>query len=92
MALSLRTFIASGGIGTPTYAVVSGNEKEGFTLNATSGVLSLAADAEPDTYELRIQAIDGRDNTAETVVTVGVSAVLALANAPRLGEFSGDSD
>ena len=88
-ALSLHTFIASGGIGTPTYTIVSGNEKEGFTLNATSGVLSLQADADPDTYVLRIQAMDGRDNTAETVVTVGVSAVLSLADAPRLGEDQG---
>ena len=88
-AMSLHTFIASGGIGTPTYAVVSGNEKGGFTLNAASGVLSLQADAEPNTYVLRIQAMDGRDNTAETVVTVGVSAVLSLADAPRLGEDQG---
>ena len=88
-ALSLHTFIASGGIGTPTYTIVSGNEKEGFTLNATSGVLSLQADADPDTYVLRIQAMDGRDNTAETVVTVGVSAVLSLADAPRLGGAQG---
>ena len=88
-ALSLHTFIASGGIGTPTYTILAGNEKEGFTLNAASGVLSLAADAEPDNYVLRIQAMDGRDNTAETVVTVGVSAVLILADAPRLGGSEG---
>ena len=88
-AMSLHTFIASGGIGTPTYTIVSGNEKGGFTLNATSGVLSLQADAEPDNYVLRIQAMDGRDNTVETVVTVGVSAVLLLADAPRLGEDQG---
>ena len=82
MAMSLRTFIVSGGIGTPTYEIVSGNEKEGFTLNAASGVLSLVADAEPDTYVLRIQAMDAHNNAAETVVTVGVSAVLSLADAP----------
>ena len=82
MAMSLHTFIASGGIGTPTYEIVSGNEKEGFTLNAASGVLSLAADAKPDTYELRIQAMDAHHNTAEVLVTVGVSAVLSLADAP----------
>ena len=81
MAMSLRTFIVSGGIGTPTYEIVSGNEKEGFTLNAASGVLSLVANAEPDTYELRIQAKDAHNNAAETVVTVGVSAVLSLADA-----------
>ena len=82
MAMSLRTFIASGGIGTPTYEIVSGDEKESFTLNAASGALSLAADAEPDTYVLTIQAKDARNNAAETVVTVGVSAVLSLADAP----------
>ena len=82
MAMSLRTFIVSGGIGTPTYEIVSGNEKEGFTLNAASGVLSLVADAEPATYKLRIQAMDAHNNAAETVVTVGVSAVLSLADAP----------
>ena len=88
-AMSLRTFIASGGIGTPTYTIVSGNEGRDFTLNAASGVLSLVADAKPDTYELRIQAMDARDNTAETVVTVGVSAVLSLADAQRLGGAQG---
>ena len=88
-ALSLHTFIASGGIGTPTYTILAGNEKGGFTLNATSGVLSLAADAEPDIYVLRIQAMDGRDNTAEVLATVGVSAVLSLADAPRLGGSQG---
>ena len=88
-AMSLHTFIASGGIGTPTYTILASNDKGGFTLNAASGVLSLQADAKPNTYVLRIQAMDGRDNTAETVVTVGVSAVLALADAPRLGGAQG---
>ena len=81
MAMSLRTFIVSGGIGTPTYEIVSGNEKEGFTLNAASGVLSLVANAEPDTYVLTIQAMDAHNNADEAVVTVGVSAVLSLADA-----------
>ena len=89
VAVSLHTFIASGGIGTPTYAVVSGNEAGHFTLNATSGLLSLQADAEPDTYVLRIQAMDAHHNTAETMATVGVSAVLSLADAPRLGGAQG---
>ena len=89
VAVSLHTFVASGGIGTPTYAVVSGNEAGHFTLNATSGLLSLQADAEPDTYVLRIQAMDAHHNTAETMATVGVSAVLSLADAPRLGGAQG---
>ena len=90
MAMSLRTFIASGGIGTPTYGIVSGDDDGYFDLGAASGVLSLVANAKPDTYVLRIQAKDARDNTAEVVVTVGVSAVLSLADAPeRLGGAAG---
>ena len=89
VAVSLHTFIASGGVGTPTYAILGGNEKEGFTLNAASGVLSLVADAKPDNYVLRIQAKDARDNTAKVVVTVGVSAVLSLADALSLGGAKG---
>ena len=89
MAMSLRTFIASGGIGTPTYAILVGNEKEGFTLNATSGVLSLVADATVGSHTLTVQVMDARDNTADTVVTVGVSAVLSLADAQRLGGAQG---
>ena len=88
-AMSLHTFIASGGIGTPTYTILAGNEKEGFTLNAASGVLSLQADAEPDTYVLRIQATDAHHNTAQALATVGVSAVLALADAPLLRTIEG---
>ena len=88
-AMSLHTFIASGGIGTPTYTILTGNEKEGFALNAASGVLSLVADAEPDTYVLRIQAMDARDNKVQAMVTVGVSAVLSLADAQRLGGAEG---
>ena len=88
-AMSLRTFIASGGIGTPTYTILAGNNDGQFTLNAASGVLSLVADAKPDTYELRIQAMDAHNNAAETVVTVGVSAVLSLADAQRLGGAQG---
>ena len=88
-AMSLHTFIASGGIGTPTYTILTGNEKEGFILHAASGVLSLVADAEPATYVLRIQAMDARDNKVQAMVTVGVSAVLSLSDAQRLGGAEG---
>ena len=90
VAMSLHMFIASGGIGTPTYAIVSGDESY-FSVNASSGVLSLAADAEPDTYVLRIQVTDARDNTDEAVATVGVSAALSLADAPRLTAVAGEA-
>ena len=89
MAMSLRTFIASGGIGTPTYTILAGNNDGQFTLNAASGVLSLVADAKPDNYVLTVQVMDARANTADTVVTVGVSAVLSLADAQRLGGAQG---
>ena len=90
VAMSLHMFIASGGIGTPTYEIVSGDESY-FSVNASSGVLSLAADAEPDIYVLRIQVTDARDNTAEAVATVGVSAALSLADAPRLTAVAGEA-
>ena len=82
MAMSLRTFIASGGIGAPTYEIVSGNKGRDFTLNAASGVLSLQADAALGSHTLTVQVMDERDNTADTVVTVDVSAALVLAAAP----------
>ena len=57
--MSLHTLIASGGIGTPTYAILAGNEKVGhFTVNAASGVLSLQAGAEPGAYVLKVLATD----------------------------------
>ena len=82
VGMSLHMFIASGGIGTPTYTIVAGNEGKDFTLNAASGVLSLLVDAEAGSHRLTVQVMDERDNTADTVVTVGVSAVLSLADAP----------
>ena len=90
VAMSLYKFIASGGIGAPTYEIVSGDESY-FSVNAGSGVLSLAADAEPNTYVLRIQVTDARDNTDEAVATVGVSAALSLADAPRLTAVAGEA-
>ena len=81
VAMSLHTFIASGGIGTPTYTI-AGNEVEHFDLDAASGVLSLSMNAEVGSHILTVQVMDGRDNIADTVVTVGVSAVLSLADAP----------
>ena len=89
VAMSLYKFIASGGIGAPTYEIVG--DESYFSVNASSGVLSLAADAEPDRYVLRIQVTDARDNTDEAVATVGVSAALSLADAPRLTAVAGEA-
>ena len=73
-----HALVAGGGIGTPTYAIVSGN-KDGFALDAASGVLSLSVNAELRRHMLTVQVMDGQDNTAEAVATVGVSAALELA-------------
>ena len=89
VGMNLHTLVANGGIGTPTYAILDGNKAGHFDLDAASGVLSLSANANPDNYVLRIQAKDARDNTAQAMVTVGVSAVLSLADAPRLGGARG---
>ena len=91
VGMNLHTFIASGGIGAPTYAILMGNEESHFDLDAASGVLSLAADAEPNRYVLRIQVTDARDNTDEALATVGVSAALSLADAPRLTAVAGEA-
>ena len=82
VGMNLHTFVASGGIGTPTYTILAGNEGRDFTLNAASGVLSLSVNAEVGSHTLTVQVMDARDNTAETVATVGVSAVLALTETP----------
>ena len=44
----------------------------------------------PDNYVLSVEVTDARGNTDEAVATVGVSAVLALADAPRLTAVAGE--
>ena len=78
-----HTLSASGGIGAPTYTIADGDDDGHFALGDASGVLSLRADADPDTYVLMIQVMDARNNTVQAVATVGVSAVLSLADVPR---------
>ena len=88
VAMNLHTFVANGGIGIKTYTLVAGDENY-FSVDADSGVLSLQEGAEPGAYVLRVRATDEHLNIAEAVATVGVSAVLALADAPRLGGAQG---
>ena len=83
-AVSLHTFVASGGIGARTYTVVAGNEKGYFVLDAASGVLSLSASASAGEYTLTVGVKDERDNIAAAVATVNISAGLSLAGAPQL--------
>ena len=72
-----HTLMASGGIGTHTYAIVSGN-KDGFALDAARGVLSLSVNAGLGRHTLTVQVKDARDNTAQATVMVEVSAALML--------------
>ena len=82
VGMNLHTFVASGGIGTLTYTILSGNEGRDFTLNAASGVLSLSMNAEVGSHTLTVRVMDERSNTAQAVATVGVSAALELAATP----------
>ena len=77
-----HTLAASGGIGTPTYAILAGNTDGHFALDAASGVLSLRADAALGRHTLTLQVADARKNTVQALATVEVSAVLVLSDAP----------
>ena len=57
---------------------------EYFSVDAASGVLSLSMNAPAREYMLTVQVIDARNNTVQAVATVGVSAVLSLAEVPLL--------
>ena len=83
-AVSLHTFVASGGIGARTYTLSVGNETGYFVLDAASGVLSLSASASAGEYTLTVGVKDERDNVATAVATVNISAGLSLAGAPQL--------
>ena len=82
MAMSLHTFAASGGIGVKTYMLQAGDDGAYFSMDVDSGVLSLSLNTPAGEYMLMVQVMDARKNTVETVVMVGVSAALSLADAP----------
>ena len=84
VAMSLHTFISSGGIGVKTYTLLAGDDERYFSVGVDSGVLSLSVNAPAKEYRLTVQAIDKQNNIAQVVVMVGVSATLALADAPPL--------
>ena len=83
MTMSLHTFAASGGIGAKTYTLAVAEGQEYFTLNATSGVLSVA-NAALGVYTLSVTVSDSRGNSAQARGTVEVVEVLSLADAPSL--------
>ena len=80
-AVSLHKFTASGGIGIKTYTLAAGN-KDYFSVNASSGVLSLLATAQEGVHMITVQAIDEGGRKVEALATVRVSAALMLADAP----------
>ena len=84
MTMSLHTFAASGGVGAKTYTIVAaGDGADYFTLNATSGVLSVA-NATAGVYTLSVTVSDSKGNSAQARGTVQVVGVLSLADAPSL--------
>ena len=81
-AMSLHTFIASGGAGAKTYTLVAG--EEAFMLGAKSGVLSVVMNAAAGVYTLSVQVSDRIGNTVQVVGTVEVVAPLSLLSVPPL--------
>ena len=77
-AKDLHTFTSIGGIGVATYTLTTGNGAEYFALNATSGVLSLSAEAIAGQYMLTVEVKDERANSDEKIVAVNISAALSL--------------
>ena len=86
----MHTFAATGGIGAKTYTLAAAEGQEYFTLNATSGLLSVV-NAAMGEYTLTVRVEDGRDNSITAVVMVEVSAALVLADAPLLQTVVGEA-
>ena len=83
IALSLHTFIASGGIGIKTYTLLAGDESY-FSVDAGSGVLSLLAGAQEGAHTVTVQAMDEGNRKVNALATVRVLAALMLSDAPML--------
>ena len=81
---SFHTFAASGGFGAKTYTIVVGNEDDYFVLNAQSGALSFLISTEAGLYTLTVQAEDTRGNTADALITMEISPILAIGDVPKL--------
>ena len=84
--VNLHTFTASGGMGAKTYTIIAGNTDGYFTLDPTSGILSLSATATLGFYTLSVEVIDGV-NQATVSVIVEVVSTLSVADAPPLSTY-----
>ena len=76
IALSLHTFTVSGGGGAKTFAIISGNEKEYFIVDAASGIFSVESDALLlGDYTLLVEVSDRAlpPHQATAAVTVNIS-------------------
>ena len=85
--VNLHTFTASGGMGAKTYTIIAGNTGDYFTLDPTSGILSLSATAAPlGFYTLSVEVMD-EVNQATVSVIVEVVSPLSVADAPPLSTY-----
>ena len=77
--VNLHTFIASGGIGAKTFAIVAGNEAGYFIIDAVSGILSAQANALMlGIYPLLVEVSDSVSppHKATAAATVNISELL----------------
>ena len=81
-AADLHKFATSGGIGVATYTLLAGNAEYFFV--AETGELILQTVAVEGTYIVEVRATDERDNQADAVATVVLSAALFMADAPLI--------
>ena len=77
--VNLHTFIASGGVGAKTFAIVAGNEAGYFMVDAVSGILSAQANALMlGNYPLLVEVSDSVSppHKATAAATVNISELL----------------
>ena len=86
--VSLHTFAAKGVIGAATYAITLDNDKNYFSLDAESGVLSVRATAAIGVYTLSVSVKDSRGD-AKALAVVEVRASLSLVAVPPLTVIAG---
>ena len=79
IALSLHTFMASGGLGTLTYALI-GNHEEHFSIDERDGVLRTQSGADVGVYALLVEVSDGaiipQKATAAAMVNIEIKKTI----------------